>query len=256
MASIDTLEAREVMLGVLENEESTSKTTLLLPTDYNVREALSQAVADICKKDEGIRQRVLGLCENATGKIRDCLACIIRCLGDEDAVLSGLGLINDKTENSVPYYLRQAIENRLIENIPITGSPGHYKCHPRKDGGIRAKLLEMSKDDKKRSSSALSLLGWIGRRRLERGRPALEGRHPNFNNKMAEKSADAEQGKKAINKPNNQSRQILGDEFEIWGLSINYKNLWHKIKNWPCVAKRIKAIRNFIECKLKKAEKK
>ncbi len=245
LASIDTLEAREVMIGVLENEEGTSKTALSLPTDYDVKRALAQAIADICKRDEGVRQRVLGLCENATGEIRDFLACIVRFLGDEDAVLSGLGLIRDGIKNPIPYYLRQAIDNWLIENIPITGSPGHYECHPRRDGGIRAKLREMTKDDKKRSSSALSLLGWIERCRLERGRPALEARNPNFNDKMAEKSADAEQENKATNKPNIKTRKILGDEFGICGLSINYKNLWHKIKNWPCVAGGIKKIRKL-----------
>jgi len=61
--------------------------------------------------------------------------------------------------------------------------------------------------------------------------------------------AEIGQENKAINKPN---RKIFGDKFEAWGFSINYKNLWYKIKNWPRVVKRIKAIRNFIECKLKK----
>lgn len=70
-----------------------------------------------------------------------------------------------------------------------------------------------------------------------------------------EKSAETEQGNKAINKPENKTRKIFGDKFEVFGLPIDYKNLLYKIKNWPCVAKRIKAIKNLIECKLKKTEK-
>lgn len=185
LASIDTLEAMGVMVGALENEDGTSKTAIPLPAEHFVRETLAQVIADICKGYEGVRQRVLGLCENATGQPRDCLACIVGHLGDEEAVLAGLGLIRDNTGNPVPFYLRQAIENWLIENIPITDSPGCYECHPRKDGGIRVKLLEMAKGNKRRSSSAMNLLGWIERCRLERGRPALEARHPNFNDKMA-----------------------------------------------------------------------
>ena len=68
-------------------------------------------------------------------------------------------------------------------------------------------------------------------------------------------SAETEQENKAINKPENKTRKIFGDKFEVCGLPIYHKNLWYKIKNWPCVAKIIKAIRNLIECKLKKTEK-
>jgi len=113
--------------------------------------------------------------------MRDCLACIVGHMGDENAVLAGLELITDNTGNSIPYYLRQAIENLLIKNVPITGSPGYYECHPKKNSGIKAKLLEMVEGDERRSKSAMMLLGWIERYRLERGRPALEARHPDFN---------------------------------------------------------------------------
>ena len=44
------------------------------------------------------------------------------------------------------------------------------------------------------------------------------------------KSAGTGGGNKVINKPNGKSPKIFGDKFEVWGLSINYKNLWHKIK--------------------------
>ncbi len=74
---------------------------------------------------------------------------------------------------------------------------------------------------------------------------------------LAKLSAETPQENKAINKPNGKSHKIFGDKFELpWGPSINYKNLWHKIKNWPCVVKRIEAIRNFIKRKLKNKAKK
>lgn len=56
---------------------------------------------------------------------------------------------------------------------------------------------------------------------------------------------ETEQEKQAINKPNGKSHKIFGDEFEVWGLSINYKNFWHKTKNRPCVARGIKKIRKL-----------
>ena len=60
------------------------------------------------------------------------------------------------------------------------------------------------------------------------------------------KPAETRQENKAINKPNDKSHKIFGDKFELpWGPSINYKNLWHKIKNWPSVARRIKKIRKL-----------
>ena len=53
------------------------------------------------------------------------------------------------------------------------------------------------------------------------------------------------EAQKVVNKPNGKSRKIFGDKFEVWGLSINYKNSWHKIKNWPCVVRGIKKIRKL-----------
>ncbi len=44
---------------------------------------------------------------------------------------------------------------------------------------------------------------------------------------------------------NNKSSKIFGDEVIVGCLPVNYKNLWHKIKNWPCVARRIKKIRKL-----------
>ncbi len=78
----------------------------------------------------------------------------------------------------------------------------------------------------------------------------------NVETDLAKLPAETGQKDKAINKPNSKSHKIFDDKFKVWGLSINYKNLWHKIKNWPCVVKRIEAIRNFIKRKLKNKAKK
>lgn len=86
----------------------------------------------------------------------------------------------------------------------------------------------------------------------ETERPTKRDVNSAFNNEVANLPAETRQGNKTTNKPNSKTGKILGDKLELWGLSINYKNLWYKIKNCPCVAKRIKAIRTFIQCKLKK----
>jgi len=39
--------------------------------------------------------------------------------------------------------------------------------------------------------------------------------------------------------------KIFGDNFEALGFSMNFKNLWHEIKNWSCVARGIKKIRKL-----------
>ncbi|HUV40774.1 MAG TPA: hypothetical protein VMW23_03175 [Sedimentisphaerales bacterium] len=57
--------------------------------------------------------------------------------------------------------------------------------------------------------------------------------------------AETGQKNEAINKPNSKPTKIFGDTYNLWGLPINYKNLLHKIKNWPCVARRIKEIRKL-----------
>lgn len=53
--------------------------------------------------------------------------------------------------------------------------------------------------------------------RAARLRNALEKALPCLGTQLASDSKD---------------RKILGDKFELWGFSINYKNLWHKVKNW------------------------
>ncbi len=63
----------------------------------------------------------------------------------------------------------------------------------------------------------------------------------------AEKPAEKRDENKAISTPNDKSRKIFGDKFVVWGLSINYKNSWHKIKNWPCVARGIRKIRKLFK---------
>ena len=59
------------------------------------------------------------------------------------------------------------------------------------------------------------------------------------------KPAETGQENEAINKPNGKSRKIFGDKFEVWGLLINYKNLWHKIKNCHVWQGELKKIRKL-----------
>ena len=72
-------------------------------------------------------------------------------------------------------------------------------------------------------------------------------------NPLINKPAETGQGNKAINKPNSKFRKIFGDTISLpWCPSINYKNLWHKIKNWPYVARGIKKIRKLFRMQAEK----
>ena len=80
----------------------------------------------------------------------------------------------------MPYPLREAIENALLERVPVVVYPGAYELEPREDRGICERLFDMAINDEARRRGALELLGFIYRLRLEYGRPATEPRHPSF----------------------------------------------------------------------------
>lgn len=63
---------------------------------------------------------------------------------------------------------------------------------------------------------------------------------------LARQPLGTDQEQEAINKPDSKNRKIFGETFNFHGIQINYRNLWHKIKNQPFVAKILKVIKRLL----------
>ncbi len=172
-------EAHDALINVLDPTAPEPK--MHLPLRSLEIFTFARSVADLCRTDTTIRQRVLALCSTTlSDPQRSCLAEIVNALSDEEAVLAGLNLIADGMQNPIPFGLRQAIENRLLDKVPVKDWPNAYEEKPRCDTVLRRHLFGITVGDPKRCESALELLGQARLWRLEYGMPLLEPRHPHL----------------------------------------------------------------------------
>jgi len=156
-----------------------------VPAGHSARTALSKAIADLSEKHTELEARVFQLCdEKLSDSQREVIADAIKLLSTPKGVLAGLNLISDKARIRVPYGVKEAIENSLLERVPVPGYGGAYELKPRQDMGVRRRLFDMAVDDHFRCGSAFDLLGFTDQLRLEYGKPSLEPRHPNWQRGM------------------------------------------------------------------------
>lgn len=170
-------EAHNALVDVLDPTAPGPKIRLALRSLESF--AFAEPIAGLCRSFEGIRGRILALCEKDLDESqRSKLAEVLNALSDEDAVLAGLNLMADAARNPIPFGLQQAIENRLLESTPVKDWPNAYEVRSRCDTVLRHRLFEIALDDDRRCRSALRLLGRARLSRLEHGMPLLEPRHP------------------------------------------------------------------------------
>jgi hypothetical protein len=182
LACIDTIESKNAFLSTVDSR--IGRPRLHLPSNDHVVNTVATAIADWCRNDGQLKNRVFELCgETLTASQREVLANVILELSTTQAVLAGLKLISDQSVNPVPFFLREAIERSVTEHVPSEDIPNAYNIRPRENTTIRSKLFDMVYDDSTRSGSAFNLLGLIARLRLEHGNPPMEPRHPNIERK-------------------------------------------------------------------------
>jgi hypothetical protein len=179
LANSPSPEGRKALLSIIDPKIIDTK--LPHTTDYHTIETLAQCIADICPQDKEISDRVFALCEEQLpDATREIAATIILKLSTPEAVIKGFNLISDTSRSPVPYSLWRALENVILNHVPVSGSPGSYQLEPRDASECRSRLFDMAMDDENRNRSAFELLGAIDQLRLEYGRPVTEPRHPNF----------------------------------------------------------------------------
>jgi hypothetical protein len=106
------------------------------------------------------------------------LSAVINALGTGEALLAGIGLLNDRLSPNVPYDLARGLEGLFLERRPYGDMSNAFVYEPRRADEIRAKLFQMVLSDQDRRRIAFSTLGHIEVWRIEYGRPNNEPRHP------------------------------------------------------------------------------
>ncbi|MPZ19621.1 MAG: hypothetical protein GEV06_17125 [Luteitalea sp.] len=177
-AALDTPRAREVLLGLIEPGAG----GITLPPRPHREDVLVARISDLAWREPAIARRLIALCERDLPDLNRHLLCkVMNWLGTAEARAGALNLIDDsKGWGAIPWGVRELLEGAFVERRPYGDSPGVFTQHARASNELRTSLFKMANRDAKRRKSAFGLLGQIEEWRLERGRPAGEPRHPDF----------------------------------------------------------------------------
>jgi len=176
IATINTSKAKQILLSSVDPEIEPFKGQQ--DFEHHVRERLAEYIAGIIREDPKVRGRVYALCKTEHSAIvRSLLAGVVSRTGTSEALVTGLDLIHDQLNPSIPYELFRGLESAFLGKQPDGVGYG-YSIEPITANEIRYRLFEMTLKDESRKYSAWQLLGQIEAWRIEYGRPDNEPRHP------------------------------------------------------------------------------
>ncbi len=177
IAAAHTSEAELVLWGFVDPTVGSPVRGLRL--EHHHQERIAQHLAEIASRDSAAKARLFALCKTPLeAPSRSILASATAQLQTEDAMITGLELIDDQQTPSIPYELLRGIENFVLERRPFEGSSGTYTMEPRTASALRDRLFALLIRDANRRRSAWELLGQVESWRLDYGRPGNEPRHP------------------------------------------------------------------------------
>jgi len=182
IASIGSPESRQILLRLVDPKANEFPAEVSL--DYGESEFIASFISNAAHEDEEIMKFILHLCDmDLLPDKRLLLSKIVARIGTLDAAIAGLGLIRDDKSPTIPYELTKAFEDIFLEKRPYGQTGSFYTLVPQSSNEIRAKLFELTLNDKLRKKAAFSILGQIELWRLEYGRPKNEPRHPVFDSR-------------------------------------------------------------------------
>ncbi len=177
VAAIGNARSRNVLMSQVDPD--ITEWNLALPRSAGT--FLAGHIATFAASRSEVRNRIYHLCSvDLPGNQRQLLANVVRQIGSEEAIITGLNLIRDDLSPSVPYDLEQALEDRLVGRRDIGGSRESYELVPMNGDMIRKKLIELVMHDEHRRRAARGLLARIESWRLDYGKPTYEPRHPSI----------------------------------------------------------------------------
>jgi hypothetical protein len=175
VARLDTPAARELLLSFVDPEIR----GLAAGIEMQWPDVLSFRIADLAKRFPEIERRLRQLTERDLPPVKRLrLAATLNVIGTPETLMSGLALIDDRAQPSIPRDTFVNIEAAFVERRPQGQASNTYVLAARAANVVRAALFEMVTRDDRRKKSAFALLGQIEQWRLEYGRPTGEPRHP------------------------------------------------------------------------------
>lgn len=177
IGTLDYPGARELLLGTVDPDIR----GIALPRRLHSEEALISRLNELAEHEPEVAERLHELCERDLPETnRNLLSKVVGRFGTTEAVFANLKLIDDARRQPIPHGVREQLEMAFVERRPYGAVEGSFTLHARAANEIRAGLLRMAHEDRRRQESACRLLGQIELWRLEYGRPANEPRHPDL----------------------------------------------------------------------------
>ncbi len=177
IAALDTPRARELLLGFVDPDIR----AIALSRRPDHEDLLVARLTELAQRRPAVAARLRELCERELPEInRHVLSKVMGWFGTPEALTANLNLIDDAKPSSVPQGVWDQLESAFVERQPYGQNPNVFTVHARASNELRARLLRMALEDRKRRKSAFILLGQIEVWRLEHGRPTDEPRHPDL----------------------------------------------------------------------------
>ena len=177
LVTLDRAHTGEVLLGFVDPDIR----GIALTQRPHREEVLIARLAELAQQRSEVYARLRDLCERDLPEInRDILSRVMDWIGTPEALATNLKLIHDERHVPVPQGVCDQLESAFLHRRPHGQSLRVFTLHARASNELRARLLQMARDDAKRRKSAFMLLGRIELWRLEYGRPAGEPRHPDL----------------------------------------------------------------------------
>lgn len=173
VAALDSPEAKKTLLSFVDPDIPVLPFEVVFDRDHT----LPRRLVELALRDAAVEQRLIQLCTRELQPARRALlAKVMAQLDTVEARLAGLNLIDDNATPPILYETRQQVEATFIEHKPHGKDTSAYTLAPRSSNAVRARLFEMTKNDKNRTKAASALLAQIEIWRLEHGRPNDEPR--------------------------------------------------------------------------------
>ena len=177
LAALDTPRAWELLLGFIDPDiHSIGLTRRPLYEDV-----LVARLTELAQHRPEVNARLRELCTRDLPETnRHVLSKVIGWFGTHESLVANLYLIDDAKPSPIPKGVWDQLESTFVERQPCGENSNTFILHARASNELRALLLRLAIEDRKRRKSAFMLLGQIEVWRLEHGRPAGEPRHPNL----------------------------------------------------------------------------
>jgi len=179
LGKTEVFEAKQALLSTIDNSISSPK--IPIPS-HNGRSSLNQALANICKSDASIQERIISLCneQNLSKEQKIIILSTIHSNPSNKAIIAAVSMISqDNNKCSIPRELTNAVERSVIQYVPVDNMPsGHYNLRPQINSELSVLLFESVVNKRADWLCAFKLLGYINWLRIKHGRPQLESRHP------------------------------------------------------------------------------